>query len=164
MVHGEVGVRQGLGLDALGGVHYQQRTLAGRERAADLIVEVHVSRGVDEVERILLAVGGLVGETHGAGLYRDAALAFKVHVVEYLALHLAALHRAAELYEPVRKSRFAVVYVRYYRKIPDVVLSHILPSSAMLSTLSAMARSSFERLRSRSVSAAPPGSSVLPSR
>ena len=70
MVHGEIGVRQGLGLNALGGVHDQQRALAGRERAADLVVEVHVSRRVDEVERVLLAVRGLVGEADNSSAVR----------------------------------------------------------------------------------------------
>ena len=137
MVHGEVGVRQGLRLDALGGVHDEQRPLAGRERAGDLVVEVHVARRVDEVERILLAVLGLVGEADGARLYRDAALAFEVHVVEYLALHLAALDRAAELYEPVGKGGFAVVNVGNYGKVPDVVLFHFSLSSAIFSARSA---------------------------
>ena len=101
VVHGEVGVCQGLGLDALGGVHDEQRPLAGGERARDLVVEVHVARGVYEVQGVLLAVFGSVIEADGAGLDGDAALLFEVHVVEDLALHLPALDGAAELYEPV---------------------------------------------------------------
>ena len=164
MVHGEVGVRQGLGLDALGGVHDEQRPLAGGERARDLVVEVNVARGVYEVQGVLLAVFGAVIEADGAGLDGDAALLFEVHVVEDLALHLPALDGAAELYEPVGEGALAVVYVGYYRKIPDVVLSHVSSSSAMPSILSARARSSAARARTRSPWAPPPGLSVLPSR
>ena len=80
VVEGEIGVRERLRLDALRGVHDQHRALAGRERPADLIVEVHVARGVDQVQRIGLAVSRVV-QTHGAGLDRDAALALELHVV-----------------------------------------------------------------------------------
>ena len=142
MVHGEVGVRKRLRLHALARVHDEQRALAGGQRAADLVVEVHVARRVNEVERILLAVSGLVREADGAGLYRYAALFFEIHVVEDLALHLAGLDGPAELYEPVRERALAVVDVGDYAEIPDVVLIHLFMSSAICSTLSARARSS----------------------
>jgi len=44
-----VGVGDGLGLHALRGVHDEQCPLAGGERPADLVVEVDVAGGVDEV-------------------------------------------------------------------------------------------------------------------
>ena len=40
----QVGVGQSLRLDALGGVHHQQRALAGLQAAGDLVGEVHVAR------------------------------------------------------------------------------------------------------------------------
>jgi hypothetical protein len=59
VLHGQVGVGQGLGLHTLGGVHHQHRALAGGQGAGDLVVEVHVARRVDEVELVDLAVGAL---------------------------------------------------------------------------------------------------------
>jgi hypothetical protein len=56
VVDGEVGVGEGLRLDALRGVDDQQRALAGGERARDLVAEVDVAGGVDEVELVGLAV------------------------------------------------------------------------------------------------------------
>ena len=44
-------------------------------RARDLVVEVHMTRGVDEVERVDLPVLRGVVEGDGAGLDGDAALA-----------------------------------------------------------------------------------------
>ena len=88
VVQGEVGVGQGLGLNALAGVHDEDGPLAGGQRAADLVVEVHVARGVDEVQGIGLAVLGVIAEGDGAGLNGDAALLFQVHVVQKLAFHL----------------------------------------------------------------------------
>ena len=48
----QVDVGQRLGLDALGGVDDQQRALAGGEAAADLVGEVDVAGGVDQVELV----------------------------------------------------------------------------------------------------------------
>ena len=56
----QVRVRERLRLDALRGVDDQQRALAGRERAADLVREVDVAGRVDEVQLVGLAVARLV--------------------------------------------------------------------------------------------------------
>src|SRR5699024_9990283 len=97
VVQGQIGVGQSLGLHALGGVHHQHRTLTGGRRAGDLIVEVHVARGVNEVEAVGLPIVGGVVHAHGTGLDGDAALPLQVHVVQQLGLHLPLLHRAADL-------------------------------------------------------------------
>ena len=117
----EIGVRQRLRLHALRSVYDQHRALARSERAADLVVEVHVPRRVDQVERVRLAAAG-VAQADGARLDRDAALALEIHVVEQLIFHVALLHRAAQLDEPVGQRGFAVVNVGDDGKIPDVVL------------------------------------------
>ena len=46
----QVGVGDGLRLDALGGVDDEQRALAGGEAARDLVGEVDVAGGVDQVQ------------------------------------------------------------------------------------------------------------------
>ena len=120
LVHGEVGVGQRLGLDALGGVHHQHRALAGAEAAGDLIVEVHMARRVDEVQGIGLPVVGGVAQLDGAGLDGDAPLPLQVHGVEDLVLHLPGLDGVARLQEPVRQSGLAVVNVGDNGKIPDL--------------------------------------------
>ncbi len=55
LLDGRVAVGHALGLDALGGIHHQQRALAGGQRAGDLVGEVHVAGGVDEVQLVGLA-------------------------------------------------------------------------------------------------------------
>ena len=42
-----------LGLDALGGVDEQDGPLTGGQGPADLVAEVHVARGVDEVQDVV---------------------------------------------------------------------------------------------------------------
>ena len=74
MLHGEVGVGQGLGLHALGGVHHQHRPLAGGQGPGHLVVKVHMARGVNEVQGVVLPVGGGVVQPHGPGLDGDAPL------------------------------------------------------------------------------------------
>ena len=52
VLQGQIGVSQGLGLHTLGRVHHQHRALAGGQGPGHLIVEVHVARGVDQVQGI----------------------------------------------------------------------------------------------------------------
>ena len=82
MLHGQIGVGQSLGLDALRGVHDEHRPLAGGQRAGHLIVEVHMARGVDEVQGVGAAVLRLVVQADGPGLDGDAPLPLQIHVVQ----------------------------------------------------------------------------------
>src|SRR3546814_2395704 len=75
---------QGLRLDPLAGVDHQDRALAGRQRAADLVGEVDVPGGVDQVQGVAAAVPGVVQQPDGLRLDGDAALALDVHRVEHL--------------------------------------------------------------------------------
>ena len=111
VLHGQVGVGQSLGLDALGGVHNEQGALAGRQGPGHLIVEVHMARGVDQVELIALAVPGLVGQPDRPCLDGDAPLSLQVHVVQQLALHLPLGYGVARLDQPVGQRGLAVVNV-----------------------------------------------------
>ena len=73
-VNGQVGVGQGLGLHALGGVHHQHRTLAGSQGTGDLIVEVHMARGVNQIQVIGLPIVSCILQTHRPGLDGNAPL------------------------------------------------------------------------------------------
>src|SRR5690606_14385302 len=120
LLHRGVAVGHGLGLDALGGVHHQQRALAGGQRAADLVAEVHVAGGVDEVEVVGLAVARGVRQRHRLRLDGDAALALDRVVVEHLLFHLARGQAAAELDDAVGQGRLAVVDVGDDREVANV--------------------------------------------
>ena len=82
VLEGLVAVGQGLGLDPLGGVDQQDGPFARGQRPADLVAEVHVARGVDEVEGVVLP-----RDPHVLGLDGDAPLALDVHRVEVLLAH-----------------------------------------------------------------------------
>ena len=130
MVQRQIGVGQRLGLHALRGVHHQHRTLTGGERTADLVVEVHMARGVDQVEHIGLAVIRQIAQGDGTGLDGDTPLPLQIHVVQKLVFHLPGLHRVALLNEPVRQGGFAVVDVGDDGEIADLCgVDHREPSS-----------------------------------
>ena len=118
---GEIGVSEGLCLDALGCVHDEQRPLAGGERAGHFVVKVHVAGGVDEIEGVFLAVGGGVVECHGVRLDGDTALAFQVHAVQQLRFHIPQSDGVGFFQQTVREGGFAVVNMGDDAKISDVL-------------------------------------------
>ena len=119
-VHGQHGVGYRLGLHALGGVHHEHRAVAGGQAAAHLVGEVHMARGVDEVQLVGLAVVGRVAHAHGLALDGDAALALDVHGIEQLGLHVALGHGARQLQDAVRERGLAVVDVGDDREVADM--------------------------------------------
>ena len=116
-----VDVGQRLRLDALAGVDDEQRALAGREAARDLVGEVDVARRVHQVQRVDLAVLGLVLQPDGLRLDGDAALSLDIHGIEDLFGHLAVGQRAGRLDEAVGERRLAMVDMGDDREIPDRV-------------------------------------------
>ena len=120
-IDGVIDIGERLRLDALAGIHHQQRALDRGERAVDLIGEVDVAGGVDQIEDVILAVARLVFEPDGLRLDRDAALALDIHRVEHLFLHLAQLEPAGELDQPVGKRGLAVVDMRDDGEVADIL-------------------------------------------
>ena len=114
-----VDVGQRLRLHALAGVDHQHRALAGGKRARHLVGEIDVAGRVHQVELIGLAVLVRVVEAHGLRLDGDAALALDIHGIEDLLLHLPVGDVAAQLDQPVRQRRLAVIDVGDDREIAD---------------------------------------------
>ena len=125
ILHGQVQVRQRLRLDALRRVDQQNRALARLQRARDLVGEVHVAGGVDQMQHDLLA--GMrtrlrhPRQPHVLRLDGDAALALDVHVVQVLVAHVARLDHAGHLQDPVRQGRLAVVDVGDDAEVADLL-------------------------------------------
>ncbi|MBA7715193.1 hypothetical protein ES703_124234 [subsurface metagenome] len=110
-INGQVGIADGLGLHPLGRVHQQQGPFAGGQTAGDLVGEVHVAGGVNEVEGVILAIGVAVDHPDGVGLDGDPPLTLQVHVVQHLGLHLLAGQGVGQLQEAVGQGGLAVVDV-----------------------------------------------------
>ncbi len=126
--HRQVDVGERLRLDALRGIDDEQGALAGGERAGDLVAEVDVAGGVDEVELVADAVLRAEGHADGLGLDGDALLALEVHVVEHLRGHVALRDGAGLLEQPVGERRFAVVDVGDDAEVADAGWFHVAAS------------------------------------
>ena len=126
VVQGEVGVGEGLGFDALGGVHHEEGAFAGLQAARDFVGEIDVAGGIDQVELVEDAVVGAVVEADGVGFDGDAALAFQVHGVEHLLHHFALGEGAGDFEQAVGQGAFAVVDVRNDREIPNEFAIHVV--------------------------------------
>ncbi len=111
VIHGQIGVGQRLGLHALRGIHHQQRPLTGGQRAGNLIVKVHMTRGVNQIQGINLPVLRLVKQVDGPGLNGDAALPLQIHIIQKLVLHLSCRHGIALFQQTICQCGFAVVNV-----------------------------------------------------
>jgi len=124
LLHGEVEVRDGLGFDALGGIDHEDGTFAGGEGAGDLVGEIDVAGGVEEVELVGFAVAGLVAHGDGVGFDGDALFALEVHGIEEL-VHLLALGDGlGVLEESVGEGGFPVIDVGDDGEVPGEVDGH----------------------------------------
>ena len=73
-------------------------------RLADLVAEVDVAGGIDEIHDIAVPL-----EAHVLCLDRDTPLAFEIHRIEELGAHVARVYGARHLEETVGERRLPVV-------------------------------------------------------
>ena len=100
---GQIQVGQSLGFHALAGVNQQQGAFAGGQGAGNFIGEIHVARGVDEIQKIGSAVFGGIGQADRLALDGDAAFPFDIHGVENLVLEIPVGDDVRELGSDGRK-------------------------------------------------------------
>ena len=75
---------------------------------------------IDQVQLIVLTVGGFVRKGDRVAFYRDAALAFDVHRIEHLVMVFTLRNAASGLDQSIGQSRLAVIDVGDDAKIPDM--------------------------------------------
>ena len=80
-----------------------------------------MARRVDKVELVRFTIVCRVIHAHGLALDRDAALAFDVHRIEQLFLHIACRHGSRLFENPVGEGRFDVIDMRDNREVRDAV-------------------------------------------
>ena len=86
MLNSHIEVRDSLGLDTLGGIHNQERSLARSDGTRNLIREIDVSRSIDEVEDVSVSILCLVFHLDGMALDGDTTLSLQVHIIKHLTL------------------------------------------------------------------------------
>ena len=119
MVHGQVHIGQGLGLDALGGVDDQQGPFTGRQGPGHFVGKVHMAWGIDQVQDVVVPVLGLVIQLDR--LVLDAPFPFQAHGVQDLVLHFPLGQGAGHFNEPVGQGGFAVVDMGDDGKISNMI-------------------------------------------
>ncbi len=116
---GGIAVGHRLCFHALRGIHHQQRAFARRQRAADFVAEIDVTRGIDQVQVIDLAVARLVAQGRRLRLDGNAALALQRHGIEHLGFHFAVGQATAKLDDAIGQGGLAVVDMGDDGKIAD---------------------------------------------
>ena len=112
-------VGDGLRLDPLRRVHQQQSPLAGHERTPHFVGEIHVSRGVDQVEVVPLPVACFVAQRDAVRLDGDAPFALEVHRIQQLIPEVAVADPSAALDEPVGERGLPVVHMGDDAEVAD---------------------------------------------
>ena len=123
MFHSQIGVCQSLSLNTLRGINYQQGTLAGRQGTGNFVVKVYMTRSIDQVKVIGLAIFCSIVYFYSTGLDGNAALTLQLHVVQQLILHLSLADGGGFLQNTVSQGGFAVVNMSNNGKITDMIQS-----------------------------------------
>ena len=101
MIQCQIDICQRLCLDSLCRIHHQNSAVTCRQTTRYLIVEIHVSWCVDQVENIFFPVFCLVDDTHRLRLDRDTTLTLQIHIIQDLCLHLTIGKQARHLNDTV---------------------------------------------------------------
>ena len=122
MIQCQINVCKGLCLNSLCRIHDENGTITCSKTSADLVVEVHMSRSVNQVENIFLTILRFINRPDGLCLNRDSTFSFQIHVVKYLCLHFTAGQKPRLFYDTVCKRRLTMINMRYNAEIPDFAL------------------------------------------
>ena len=85
VLYSHIEIGDGLSLHSLCGVYYKQRTFTCGNASRHLVGEVYVSRSINKIQNICLAIM-LVFHLYGMALDSNATLTLQIHVVKHLAL------------------------------------------------------------------------------
>ena len=83
-----------------------------------------MSRCVDEVERVLLAIQDLI-HLNSMALDGNASLSLQVHVIEHLSLHVLPLNRLGKFQQTVGQGALAVVDMGDDTEVPYFVHKNV---------------------------------------
>ncbi|OAV71736.1 hypothetical protein Barb7_03162 [Bacteroidales bacterium Barb7] len=115
-----VKVGNGLCLNALCGVHNEQSTLTGGNGAGHFVGEIHMSRRINQIQRIGFAVFHVI-HLYGMALDGNAALALQIHIVQHLRLHVFGINGFGGFKQAVCQGTFAVIYMSDDTEITDIL-------------------------------------------
>ena len=133
MIQCQIHVRQSLRLYTLRRVHHQDGAVTGSQAPGYLIIKIHMSWCIDQIENIFLSIFRLVDRPHSLCLDRNPTLPFQLHVVQNLGLHLTAGQKSGHFNNPVCQCGFSMVDMCNNTKIPNIFLLYSCHLSSSLS-------------------------------
>ena len=117
-------VGNGLGLDALSGVHDEERSFAGRQATRHFVGKIDVSRRIEQVKPIVVPVLRVIVHCDRMRLYCDATFALEIHRIEQLVLFVAFGDCSGAIEQAVGQGSLTVVDVRDDAKIARAFDGH----------------------------------------
>lgn len=107
-----------------------------------VVTNFDLEKRVDTNDEWIRTRTGIRDHAHRMGLDGDASLAFQIHVVQHLGVHLAVAHRARKFEQPVAQRRLAMVDVRDDGEIAEEANVHRLQKIKGLAGCGAVAAES----------------------
>lgn len=116
----QIGVGQSLRLNSLGGIHNQDGALTGGKGTGNLIIKVHVSRSIDEIENIILPVLSMITQSNGASLDGNAPLPLDIHIVQQLIFHIPQRNGTGFFQNTVGQGGFSMIDMSDDTEVADI--------------------------------------------
>ena len=130
MLEGQIEVGNSLCLDSLRSVNDKQSAFAGSNGAGDFIAEIHVTRGIDQVKDVLLAVL-FIGHLHRVAFNGNAPFTLQIHIVQHLFTHIPAGYCIGTFQEAIRKGAFPVINMRNDTEVSKVFHRGVLAAAKL---------------------------------
>ena len=122
MIQCQIDIGKRLSFNSLRCIHNQNRTVTGCQTSGNLIIKVHMPRGINHIQNVLFPVSGLVDSSYCLGFDGNSPFPLKVHVVQNLILHLTFRKQSCLLNNPVCKRGFPMVNMCNNTKITYLTL------------------------------------------
>src|SRR5665647_657238 len=75
---------------------------------------------INQIEYIFRSFKFII-DLNGMAFYGNSFLAFQVHIIQYLRLHIPVIYRMCKFQQPVGQSTFAMINMSYYTKISYIL-------------------------------------------
>ena len=115
----QIGIGQSLGFNALGSIHNQNSTLTGCQRTGYFIIKVHMTRGINQIHLIGIAILCIIIHTDSTCLDGNTPFTFQLHIVQQLTFHFTLCNRMTAFQQTVCQCGFAMVNMCDNRKVSD---------------------------------------------
>jgi len=85
-----------------------------------------MARRVDQVENVIIAIFGMIGQGNGIAFDSDAAFPLNIHIIKNLILKIPFIADTCELNQTVGKCGFPMINMGYYAEVSYVFHNTLL--------------------------------------